>query len=131
VIRLAATAVISFLANAIALVVGALVLEDMALDGVAFAIAVVIFTVTGVLIEPLLRQIALKSVPALLGSSALIGTLASLVVTHVVSDGLTISGATTWVLATIIVWLVALAARLLLPVVMFKKALGRASARPG
>lgn len=130
-IRLAATAVISFLANAIALVVGALVLEDMALDGVAFAIAVVIFTVTGVLIEPLLRQIALKSVPALLGSSALIGTLASLVVTHVVSDGLTISGATTWVLATIIVWLVALAARLLLPVVMFKKALGRASARPG
>jgi uncharacterized membrane protein YvlD (DUF360 family) len=130
VIRLTATAVISLLANAIALVVGALVLEDMALDGVAFAIAVVIFTVTGVLVEPLLRQIALKSAPALLGSSALIGTLASLVVTHVVSDGLTIRGASTWVLATIIVWLVALAARLLLPVVMFKKALGRASARP-
>jgi hypothetical protein len=52
---------------------------------------------------------------------ALIATFVGLVVTDVVSDGLSISGAWTWVLATIIVWLGALLAGLLLPVIFVKR----------
>ncbi len=126
VIRLVATGVIALLANAIALVVGPQLLDDMSLDGVAFVIAVLIYTGVAVLAEPLIRQMALKNVPALLGSSSLVATLVSLVVTALVSDGLQISGGTTWVLATVVVWAVALAARLLLPLVLFKKALANA-----
>ena len=48
-IRLVATGVIALLANAIALVVGALVLEDMSLDGLSFVIAVLIYTGAAVL----------------------------------------------------------------------------------
>ena len=122
-VRLVAVAVVSLVANAVGLVVAALVLDDMALDTVGFVIAVLIFTGVAVLIEPLIRQMALKSAPALLGSSALVATLISLVVTAAISDGLSISGLGTWVLATVIVWAVALAARLLLPLIVFKEVL--------
>lgn len=130
-IRLVATGVIALLANAIALLVGAQLLEDMSVDGVGVVLAVLIYTGVAVLAEPLIRQMALKNAPALLGSSSLVATLVSLVVTALVSDHLQISGATTWVLATVLVWAVALAGRMLLPLVLFKKALANARDRNG
>lgn len=126
-IRLAARAVVTLLANAVALVATSLLLEDMALEVSGFLIAVVIFTVTAVLIEPLVRQIAVKNVPAILGSSALVATLVSLIVTVLVSDGMRISGLGTWVVATVLVWAIALAAGLLLPLVIFTRVLGEVS----
>ncbi len=42
-------------------------------------------------------------------------------ITAAVSDGLSISGTTTWILATLIVWLAALLAALILPVFLVKK----------
>lgn len=128
-IRLVASAVVAVLANALGLVVAAVVLDDMGLGALGFVIAVLVFTVAMVLVEPLLRQVALKNAPAILGSSALIAVLISLVVTAIVTDSLTIRGALTWVLATIIVWLVALVGRLLLPMVIFKKVLAESKSR--
>ncbi|MDO1479304.1 phage holin family protein [Rhodococcus ruber] len=124
-VRLLASAVVALLANALALLVGAWVLPGMSLDGVTFVIAVALFTVTAMLVDPLLRQLAVTKTPALLGSSALVSTLVALIVTSLVSDGLQISGAATWILATVIVWAVALVARMLLPLVVFKKTLAQ------
>ena len=120
-IRLVARATLNVLASAVALIVTALLLDDFSLDADGFIIALVVFTVTGLLIEPLLRQTAVRSAPALLGSTALISTLISLVVTAIVSDGLRISGLTTWIAATVLVWLIALAARFLLPFIIFRR----------
>ena len=128
-VRLAASFAITLLANAIALVIGAQVLTDMSLSAGGFIIAVLLFTGSAMLAEPFFRQLAMRSTPALLGSTALISALVSLIVTASVTEGLQISGATTWVLATILVWVVALVARFLLPLVLFKKTL--ASARNG
>ena len=119
--RLLATAVVALIANAIALIVGAWVLPDMSLTAIAFLIAVVIFTVVAVVIDPLIRQISMTKAPVLLGSSALVSTLVALIVTALVSDGLKISGITTWILATVIVWAVSMIVRLLLPMIVFKK----------
>lgn len=127
-IRLVATAVISVIANAIALVVANAFLEDMELGVSGFITAVVVFTVAMVLAEPLTRQIALKNAPALIGSTALVATVLALVTTAMFTDSLTVRGLTTWVLATVIVWVIAMAARLLLPTIMFKKALAQRSA---
>ena len=66
-------------------------------------------------------QMALSRVPALRGGVALVATLAGLVVTAALSDGLSISGLTTWLLATVIVWLIALVGVLLLPLVLVKR----------
>jgi hypothetical protein len=122
-IRLAAVAVISFAANVIGLVAAALLLDDLGADAVGVVVGAVVFTIAAVLFEPLIRQVALRNKQALLGSSALIATLLGLIVAVVITDGLTISGLLTWVLATVIVWGVALAARLLLPLVIFKQVL--------
>ena len=128
-IRLLATAVVALIADAIALVVVSWILPDMSLEASGFLIAVLVFAGVAVLIEPLMRQIAIKNAPALLGSSALLATIVSLVVAAVVSDGLHISGSVTWVMATVLVWAVALIARMLLPLVIFKKVLANRATR--
>lgn len=121
-IRFLVRTVILLLANAIGLIVAAAVLDDMTITGVAFIVAVFIFTLVEVLADPLLSNMAEKSVPALRGGVALISTFIGLVITAAVSSGLSITGVSTWILATLIVWLAALLAGLILPVFMVKKA---------
>lgn len=123
--RVVATAVVSLLANTIALVVAAAVLEQVTVHADGFVVAVLVFTVVSVVVEPLIHRVAEKNVPAILGGSALIATLISLVVAALVGDGLAISGLTTWVMATVVVWLVGLVLRLLLPLFVFKQVLRR------
>ena len=53
---------------------------------------------------------------------ALVTTFVGLVITEFFSDGLQIEGAWTWVLATIIVWLVAMLAAMVLPAIFLKNA---------
>ncbi len=128
-VRLLLTAVIYLVANAAGLLVAAAVLEDMSVGGAAFVTAVVIFTVVEVVAQPLITQVAIKKANALVGSSALIATLVGLVITAWQSDGLTIDGALTWVLATVIVWAAALIAALVLPVVLLKRAASSTAAQ--
>lgn len=125
-IRLLASTVIHLLANAVGLAVATVLLSGFSINGVAFVMAVLIFTVVEVVAGPLIMKIALKNLPALVGGIALVTTLVGLIVTDVVSDGLSISGLSTWVVATLIVWLCSLLAGLVLPLVIFKKTLAAA-----
>lgn len=126
VIRLAASATLNLIANAIAILLAAIVLSGVGLGFTGFVVAVLVYTLVSALVEPLIRQIAVKNMPAILGSTALVATLVSLIVTVIVTDSLTISGLVTWILAAVIVWLGALVARLLLPLVLFKQILAEA-----
>ena len=121
-IRMLISGAIYLVANAVGLLVANWLLDDVTVDGSAFLLAVVIFTVVEVVIQPLITQIAVRHSRALMGSSALVATFVGLVVTTLVSDGLSISGALTWVLATVIVWAAALVAGMILPVLFVKKA---------
>ena len=113
---------IHLLANAIGLIVATAVLGGMAITSASFVIAVLIFTVVEVVADPLVTKIAITSVPALRGGVALVATFLGLLVTTWLSSGLRIEGATTWVMATLIVWLAALLADVILPVFLVKKA---------
>jgi putative membrane protein len=75
-----------------------------------------------VLAEPLLTRMALRSVPALRGGVALVTTFIGLLVTVLITDGMDIDGAWTWVAATVIVWLGGLIAALILPAIFLKRA---------
>jgi uncharacterized membrane protein YvlD (DUF360 family) len=121
VIRLLISAGIRLLANTIGLLVATAVLDGMTIDAASFIVAVLIFTVVEVVFEPMLRQMAMRSAQALMGSVSLIITFVGLLVTELVSDGLQITGLSTWVLATIIVWLAALIAGLILPLILVKR----------
>ena len=128
-IRLLISAVLYLVANAIGLLVANALLDDVSIEAAAFVIAVVIFTAVEVVIQPLVTQIAMRHSRALLGSSALIATLIGLVVTTLVTDGMSIDGAVTWVLATVTVWAAALVAGLILPAIFVKTAVTNARQR--
>jgi len=119
---------IHLLANAIGLIVAAWILEGMTITGAAFVIAVAIFTTVEVIADPLVTKIAIRSVPALRGGVALVTTFLGLLITTWLSSGLQIDGAKTWVLATLVVWLAALVADLILPLLLVKKTVDRSRA---
>ena len=95
---------IALLGAAIGLIVAAAVLDDMTLDGAAFVIAIVIFVVLTAVLEPLIEKIGDENVTIVGTFSSLITTFLALLITELVSDGLNITGAATWVIATLIVW---------------------------
>ncbi len=81
------------------LIVAAVLLDDVRLNGTAFVIAVLVFTAATGILQPLMTQIAFKHVEALRGGSALVTTLLGLIITDVVVRRPVDLGATTWVLA--------------------------------
>lgn len=95
---------IALLGAAIGFIVAAAVLDDMTLDGAAFVIAIAIFVVLTAVLEPLIEKIGDENVAIVGTFSSLITTFLALLITELVSDGLNITGAATWVIATLIVW---------------------------
>jgi len=93
--------------NALGLWITSLLLDDdMSISGAAFVIAVVIFTVLTLVLEPIVSRLTERYVDVLSGGTALITTALALILTAWISDGLSIDGLGTWLLATVIVWLV-------------------------
>jgi putative membrane protein len=121
-IRWLVSIVIHLAANAVGLLVAAALLDGMTLDAPAFLLAVGIFTAVQAVVGPMIRQAAIKNATALLGGTALVVTFAGLLVTSLATDGLQIDGVSTWVLATVIVWVAAMLAALVLPLLFAKKA---------
>lgn len=119
-VRFLVSTLISILASAVGLIVAAAILDDMSINGSAFFVAVLIFTGVTALAGPFIAKSAMKNDSALLGAVALVSTLVGLIVTHLVSDGLSITGLTTWILAAVIVWLAGLLAALIIPVLLLK-----------
>ena len=128
-IRLLVRTLIALVANAVGLIVAALLLDDVELDAASFVFAVVIFTVVYVVLQPFLAVQLRRYGAGALGAVALIATLVSLIVTDIFSDGLSITGVVGWILAPLIVWLVALVATFLLPFLGLKKYLEDRPAR--
>ncbi len=92
--------------NALGLWITAILLDDLSISGAAFLIAVVIFTILTIVLDPIVSRLAEKYADVLAGGTALISTALALLVTSWISDGLSIDGAGTWLLATILIWLV-------------------------
>jgi len=109
------------LANAIGLLVAALVLDKMTVSASSFLIDVVIYTVIVALMTPFLANQLRRRQSSALGGVALIAALVSLILTDLLSDGFTISGIGTWIAATVIVWAASLLAAFLLPYLGLKK----------
>jgi uncharacterized membrane protein YvlD (DUF360 family) len=123
VIRFLVRTLILFVANAVGLLVAAVVLDDMSMDVQGFLIDVVIFTIVVALMSPFLDSSFRRgrAGSSALGGVALIATLIALVVADLLSDGLSISGVGTYVLAAVIVWAASLIAAFILPFLGLKK----------
>jgi putative membrane protein len=122
--RLLAQMSLSLLSNALALLAASMLLTGIAINGLAFVVAVCIFTASTVILEPLITKIARQNAHYLLGGIALVTTFVGLLVTTLVTDGLSITGIGTWVIATLVIWLAAVLAGIVLPRFLFKEVLG-------
>jgi uncharacterized membrane protein YvlD (DUF360 family) len=101
-------------ANAIALLIAAIVLDRFTISELTFPVVVVVFTVIGMIARPAVRALLKEYATALTSAVGLITAFVTLLVTDLVADGLDVEGFGTWVVATLIVWLGQLATELLL-----------------
>ncbi|EEX09350.1 conserved hypothetical protein [Ruegeria lacuscaerulensis ITI-1157] len=107
--------------NAIGLLLASLLLTGFSIKPVSFIVVVIVFTLVQVVAEPLILKIGEKNVPALKGGIALVVTFVGLLVTDLVTAGLTVGGISNLLAATLLVWLGALIAGIVLPIYVFKE----------
>jgi len=124
-VRFLATSALMLLANAVGLWIAALVLPGFHINWVGFVTSVLFFTGVAILLEPFIVKMALRYLPALRGGIALVTTLIGLLLTSTFTSGLTIDTLSTWIMAPLIIWLSVVLAGIVLPMFLFKKALGR------
>jgi putative membrane protein len=121
--RFLASTALYLLANALGLLAAAYLLDGFTLRPLGFVVSVLIFTAVEALLGPFVLKVAVRYAPALRGGIALVTTFVGLLLTSVLTDGLRIEGAMTWLLAPFVVWAFVLVAAILLPMVLFKKVL--------
>lgn len=122
-IRALVNLVLLVLGNAVGIVVASLVLPDFRVNLGGVIVSVLFFTGVNVILSPFVTKVALKYLPALRGGIALIATFVALLVTVLFTNGLTVASVSTWVLAPFIIWVATVAAGVVLPMLLFKKAL--------
>lgn len=122
-IRLLAKLTLNILANALGLIMASLFVDGFSVDAMSFLIALAIFTLSTAVLGPLIIKIALTNANYLIGGIALVTTFVGLVVTDIFSDGISISGVSAWILATLVVWIFSVIGNVVLPLILFKKVL--------
>ena len=120
-IRFLISTVAYLAANAVGLLVAAIILPGFTIDPLAFILAVAIFSLVQSILGPLITKISLKSFPQLMGGIALVTIFIGLFITEIIMDGMQIGGIANWLAATLLVWLGSLIASILLPMYVFKQ----------
>ena len=122
-IRFIVRTAIVLLGNAVGLIVASLVLDGFSIDVTGFILSLIIFTVAVALMTPFLASTMRRnqSSPSAIGGVALISTFVALLITAILSDGVSISGIGAWIGATVVVWVGSLLAVFILPYLGLKK----------
>ncbi|WP_120634100.1 hypothetical protein [Ruegeria sp. EL01] len=107
--------------NAIGLLLATLLLAGFSIRPLSFIIVVIVFTLVQVVAEPLILKLGEKRAPALKGGIALVVTFVGLLATDLITSGLTVGGISNLLAATLLVWLGALIASVVLPIYVFKE----------
>lgn len=107
--------------NAIGLLLAALLLDGFSIAPLSFIFVVAIFSLIQVVAGPLINKLSEKNLPALQGGVALVVIFVGLLVTEMLTSGLVIGDMTNLLLATLLVWIGALIAGIVLPIYVFKE----------
>lgn len=122
-LRFLATTVLTLIGNALGLLVASWLLEDFNLSVSGFIWSVVFFTIAQLILSPFVLSMSVRYMPILRGGIALATTFIVLILTTMFTDGLTITGVQTWILAPLVIWLVSVLAGVILPLILFRKTL--------
>lgn len=122
-VRFLASSALYLLANAVGLLVAALVVPGLTVRPIGFVVSVLFLSAVEIILGPFVLKMSLTYLPAVRGGVALVTTFIGLLLTSWLTDGLTITGLTAWLVAPFVVWVAVLLAAILLPMVLFKKIL--------
>ena len=120
-VRLLIRAAIFVVTAALGLLVAMWLLPDVHLSASGFITAVLVFAVAQSVLSPFIFKMAHRYAPAVIGGIGLVSTFVALLIASLFPGGLTIDGAVTWVLATLVVWIVTALGAWLLPLIFLKK----------
>jgi Mycobacterial 4 TMS phage holin, superfamily IV len=123
-IRMLLRAAVFLCSAAIGLLAAGWLVPGVRISVAGFITAVVIFAVAQAILSPFFLKMASRYATAFLGGIGLVSTLAALILASLLTHGVSIRGIGSWVLATIVVWLVTALATLLLPVLVIKRKAG-------
>ena len=107
-----------------------LLVADMVVDGlsvtypVGFITAALIFGLIQAILTPFFEKITRENASVLTGGVGLFSALIALWITSIISDDLTISGVSTWLVAALVIWLASMFAGFILKVTVAKKVIG-------
>ncbi|GAA4355938.1 hypothetical protein GCM10023145_25700 [Angustibacter luteus] len=124
VIRFLIRILVYFLSALIGIIVANLLLTDLTVDARDYILVAVIFALVQAILSPMMTNMVQKNASAFSGGVGIVSTLVALIVTVLISDGITIDGLTTWILAALIIWLAGAIAAFVLPFFLVKKAVG-------
>ena len=120
-IRFLVRTAIFLVSAAVGLLVTAWLVDGFEVSAGGFLAAVVLFAVIQSVLAPFIAKVTARNASALLGGVGLLSTFVALWLTALLGDALTIDGgASTWIAATVIVWLATALATLLLPLILVK-----------
>ena len=128
-VRLLIRTVIFLGSAALGLGVASLVLDGFTLTWQGFLVTVLVFATAQTILSPFIAKLTARNAPAFLGGVGLVSTFVALLVASVVANGLVITGWQTWILATLVVWLVTAVATVTLPLLFLRKAVQKRSDR--
>lgn len=107
------------IANAVGLILASVLLPGFSIGILGAIIVTLVFTVVSVVLLPVVRKIAEKKLPELLGGISLVVSFAGLLITELLVSDFTIGGVANLLAATLIVWIGALISGVLLPKYLF------------
>jgi len=110
---------------ALGLGVAALLLDTFDVTIQGLIVSAVFFAVVQSLLGPFILKMTHKYANALTGGVGLISTWVALLLTTLLTSGLSISGLSTWIAGVVIVWLVTALATWILPMFLLKEAVQR------
>ncbi len=121
-IRFLINLVVYFASALVGIVAADLLLSDFSVTGwISYVWVAVIFALIQAILSPLINSMVRKNASAFAGGVGLISTFVALLITNIATSSLTITGASTWVFATLIVWLFTAIAAFILPFLVVKR----------
>ncbi|WP_353814519.1 phage holin family protein [Agromyces sp. SYSU T00266] len=105
-IRFLINIAISLVTAAVGLLVTSWILPDFHLDAAGFIVAVLVFTVAQAILAPFIFNMARQYASAILGGIGLVSTFVALLIASLFPDGIRVDGIVTWILATLIMWII-------------------------
>ncbi len=108
------------IANAIGLLFATILLDGFSMGPTALIIVTVIFTLILMVVTPIIRKLSEKNMPSLLGGLSLVTTFFGLLIAQPFVSGFMIGGTANLLAATLLVWVGALIAGVLLPKFVFR-----------